>query len=53
MLFLKSMSLKNANPCRNWTFQRFASVSERKERIGTNKKSDTRKSIEVCCASRF
>ena len=31
-----------ANPSRNWTFQRFAMVAEKKERIGTNKKYDTR-----------
>ena len=52
MLFFL-ISVNNANHCRNWTYQRFARVAEKKECIGTNKKSVTRKSIEVCCASRF
>ena len=36
------MLLNYANPCRNWTFQRFARVAEKKERNGTNEKSDIR-----------
>ena len=36
------MLLNHANPCRNWTFQRFARVAEKKERNGTNETSDTR-----------
>ena len=43
MSFLKkSMLLNYANPCRNWTFHRFARVAEKNERNGTNEKSDTR-----------
>ena len=38
----QSTLLNYANPCRNWTFQRFARVAEKKERNGTNEKSDTR-----------
>ena len=38
----ESKLLNYANPCRNWTFQRFARVAEKKERNGTNEKSDTR-----------
>ena len=34
----KSTLLNYANPCRSWTFQRFARVTEKKERSGTNKK---------------
>ena len=34
----ESTLLNCANPCRNWTFQRFARVAEKKERNGTNKK---------------
>ena len=33
----KTTLLNCANPCRNWTFQRFARVAEKKERNGTNK----------------
>ena len=36
------MLLNYANPCRNWTFKRFARVAEKKERNGTNEKSDIR-----------
>ena len=38
----ESTLLIYANPCRNWTFQRFARVAEKKERNGTNEKYDTR-----------
>ena len=38
----ESTLLNCANPCRNWTFQRFARVAEKKERNGTNKESDSR-----------
>ena len=34
--------LNNANPCRNWTFQRFARVAEKNERNGANEKFDAR-----------
>ena len=37
----KSTLLNYANPWRNWTFQRFVRVAEKKELNGTNKKSDT------------
>ena len=30
---------------KNWTLQRFARVAEKKERNGTNEKSDTRKDL--------
>ena len=39
MSFFESTLLNCANPCRNWTFQRFARVAEKKERNGTNEKS--------------
>ena len=39
---LESTLSNYANHCRNWTFQRFARVAEKKERNGTNEKSDTR-----------
>ena len=42
---LESTLLNYANPCRNWTSQRFARVAEKKERNGTNKKSDIRKDL--------
>ena len=38
----ESTLLNYANPCQNWTFQRFARVAEKKERNGINEKSDTR-----------
>ena len=38
----ESTLLNYANPCRNWTFQRFARVAEKKERSGTKEKPDTR-----------
>ena len=41
-VILESTLLNYANPCRNWTFQRFARVAEKKERDGTNEKCDTR-----------
>ena len=34
--------LKLANPCRNWTFQRFARAARKKGRNETNEQSDTR-----------
>ena len=37
----ESTLLNYANPCQNWTFRRFARVAEKKERNGTDKKSDT------------
>ena len=40
--FESTLLLKYANPCRNWTFQRFASAAQKKGRNGTNEKSDTR-----------
>ena len=42
LTFMESTLLNYANPCRNWTFQRFASVAEKIERSGTNYKSDNR-----------
>ena len=39
------MLLSHANPCRIWTFQRFEMVAEKKERNGTNEKSDTRQDL--------
>ena len=38
----ESTLLNYANPCGNWTFQRFARVAEKKERNEFNEKSDTR-----------
>ena len=38
----ESMLLNHAKPCRNWTFQRFERVAEKKERNVANEKSDTR-----------
>ena len=38
----ESTLLNYANPCRNCTFKRFERVAEKKERNGTNEKSDTR-----------
>ena len=37
----ESTLLNYANPCRNWTFQRFVIVAEKKERNGTNEETDT------------
>ena len=37
-----TLLLKYANPCRNWTFLRFARAAQKKGRNGTNEKSDTR-----------
>ena len=39
---VESTLLNNANPCRNWTFQRIARAAQKKGRNGTNEKSDTR-----------
>ena len=36
MSFYESTLLNCANPCRNFTFQRFAIIAEKKERNGTN-----------------
>ena len=38
-----TLLLKYANPCRNFTFLRFAMTAQKKGRNGTNEKSDTRK----------
>ena len=32
--FESTLLLQYANPCRNWTFQRFARAAEKKERSG-------------------
>ena len=40
--FESKLLLKYANPCRNWTFQRFARTAQKKGRTVANKKSDTR-----------
>ena len=40
--FFESTLLNYANLCRNWSFQRFVWVAEKKGRNGTNVKSDTR-----------
>ena len=40
--FESTLLLKYANPCRNWTFQRFAIAAQKKGRNGTHEKSDTR-----------
>ena len=40
--FVSTLLLKYANPCRNWTFQRFSRAAQNKGRNGTNEKSDTR-----------
>ena len=37
----ESTLLNYANPCRNWTIQRFARAAQKKERNGTNEKSDS------------
>ena len=42
MSFFESALLNYGNTSRNWTFQRLAWVAEKKEREGTNEKSDTR-----------
>ena len=47
VLFFISMSLFAsifycANPCRNWTFQRFARIAQKNEHDTTNKNCDTR-----------
>ena len=42
MSFFNQHFFNYANTCRNWTFQRFAMVAEKKERNGTNEKSDNR-----------
>ena len=41
------MLLNYANPCRNLTFQRYTRVAEKKERNGTNEKSDTRSDLNT------
>ena len=35
----ESTLLNYANPCRNWTYQRFARAAQKKGRNGTNEKS--------------
>ena len=37
----ESTLLNYANPCQNWTFQHFASATQKKVRNGTNEKYDT------------
>ena len=38
----ESTLLNLCKPLRSWTFQRFARAAHKKERNGTNEKSDTR-----------